>query len=67
MKNRITVGFHRAGLVVAFLITLLAIIISTTGSHEVSEGLQLIIFAVVAYVFFRAVAWIITGFMKDNG
>lgn len=67
MKNRITVGFHRAGLVAAFIITLLAIIISTTGNHQISEGLELIIFAVVVYVLFRAVAWVITGFMKDKG
>ncbi len=71
MKNRISIGFHRVGLLAGFIIFVLfagALIMqsNTNGSSSLSiwHFLVVIIFALAAYVTCRLVGWVISGFAK---
>lgn len=72
MSNRISIGFHRVGLLAGFIIFVLfaGVLIMQSITNEYSSVsiwhfLVVIIFAFVAYVSCRLIGWVISGFAKN--
>lgn len=66
MKDRITLGFHRLGLVISVIITISGLIqVSDKYQPSIFQYMLPIIGGIIIYALFKSLAWIITGFMKD--
>lgn len=68
MKNMISKGFHRAGILLAILVFIFSLLFSTTDTQGFSlfDILVSLIIALFVYSITRLVGWVIKGFMKDN-
>ncbi|WP_318358038.1 hypothetical protein [Enterobacter sp.] len=66
MKNRITIGMHRMGLVASVVLVILSWIkVSDRADPTILTYMGSVVIGAVLYGLFRSAAWIITGFMKD--
>lgn len=73
MSNRITLGFHRIGIVVAVIVFIAMIISAASFGGNGVQGLSLdallecLLTAVIIYCVFRLLGWAINGFAgKSN-
>lgn len=66
MKERINQGFHRVGLVlgVVFFISG-AVQVANKYQPSMTDYLLPVFIGGGAYILFKSLAWVITGFMKD--
>ena len=66
MKNRITIGMHRMGLVASVVLVILSWIkVSDRADPTILTYMGSVVIGAVLYGLFRSAAWIINGFMKD--
>ena len=68
MKNMISKGFHRVGILLAILVFIFSLLFSTTDTQGFSlfDIIVSLIIALFVYSITRLVGWVIKGFMKDN-
>lgn len=68
MKNTISKGFHRVGILLAILVFIFGLLFSSTDTQGFSlfDILVSLICVLLAYSVSRLVGWVINGFMKDN-
>lgn len=72
MSNRITLGFHRIGIVAAVIVFILLLIAAGIFGNSGVQGvsfdalLECLLIAVVVYCLFRLVGWAVNGFSGNN-
>lgn len=66
MKNTISKGFHRVGILLAILVFIFGLLSTETRGFSLFDILVSLICALLIYSITRLVGWAIKGFMKEN-
>ncbi|EJM1769172.1 hypothetical protein [Escherichia albertii] len=66
MKNTISKGFHRIGILLAILVFIFGLLSTETRGFSLFDILVSLICALLVYSVTRLAGWAIKGFMKDN-
>lgn len=66
MKNTISKGFHRVGILLAVLMFIFDLLSTGTRGFSLSDLLISLICALLVYSICRLVGWAVKGFMKNN-